>query len=89
MAVSALMIGLQILIVFEGGRAFHAVPLTGVQWAISLGLGFLTLPLGALLRCIPDRLLERAVDYLANWKAKKTLQKPPQPAEPLSGVMTE
>jgi hypothetical protein len=33
MSVSAIMIGLQILIIFVGGQTF---PLTGPQWAISL-----------------------------------------------------
>jgi Ca2+-transporting ATPase len=48
------MVALQVLIVFEGGTAFPAVPLTGTQWAISLVLGLITLPLGVILRLLPD-----------------------------------
>jgi Ca2+-transporting ATPase len=54
MSVSSMMIGLQIMIIFVGGQAFHVVPLTGPQWAISLVLGLLTLGVGALTRCLPN-----------------------------------
>jgi Ca2+-transporting ATPase len=60
MAFSITMIGIQILIIFIGGEAFPTVPLTGVQWAISLILGLLVLPIGVLLRCVPDWPLEAA-----------------------------
>jgi hypothetical protein len=36
---------------------FGTQPLTGLQWAISLVLGFFAIPLGALIRFIPDRFL--------------------------------
>jgi len=61
LAFTSTMIGVQVLIIFVGGEAFPATPLTGVQWATSLVLGLLVLPVGALLRCIPDRAIERAV----------------------------
>ncbi|KAH6866046.1 hypothetical protein B0T10DRAFT_382863, partial [Thelonectria olida] len=54
MTVSSITIGTQILIIFVGGQAFSVVPLTGPQWAISLVLGLLSLPIGALIRWIPD-----------------------------------
>ncbi|TPX12724.1 uncharacterized protein E0L32_000901 [Thyridium curvatum] len=44
----------QIIIVFKGGEAFQTEALTGVQWGWSIFFGFLTLPLGALIRMIPD-----------------------------------
>jgi ABC-type microcin C transport system permease subunit YejB len=74
MGISAIMVGVQILIVFEGGRAFPAVPLTGVQWGISVGLALLTLPLGALIRCIPNGPLEKAANRL---RGKKRAETPP------------
>ncbi|KAE9378940.1 plasma membrane calcium-transporting ATPase [Stipitochalara longipes BDJ] len=54
MSVSSIIIGLQIMIIFVGGQAFHVVPLTGPQWAISLVLGLLTLAVGAATRCLPN-----------------------------------
>ncbi|RDA83389.1 hypothetical protein CP532_4726 [Ophiocordyceps camponoti-leonardi (nom. inval.)] len=45
----------QFVIIFQGGEAFDTVPLTGAQWGWSLLFGLLTLPLGALLRQVPDR----------------------------------
>ena len=57
-AISTIMIGGQVLIVFVGGQAFSVASLTGVQWAISLVLGLLSLPVGVLIRLIPDAPLE-------------------------------
>ncbi len=48
------MIGCQILIAFIGGKAFSVTPLNGAQWACSLVLGVLSIPIGAIIRLIPD-----------------------------------
>ena len=53
-------IGGQALIAFVGGAAFHVTPLPGREWGISLALGFISIPLGVLIRCIPTPPLERA-----------------------------
>ncbi|KAG5951929.1 hypothetical protein E4U53_002000 [Claviceps sorghi] len=45
----------QFVIIFRGGEAFDTVPLTGAQWGWSVLFGGLTIPLGALIRQIPDR----------------------------------
>ncbi|KAH6609034.1 p-type calcium atpase [Trichoderma cornu-damae] len=45
----------QFLIIFKGGEAFDTKPLTGAQWGWSLLFGSLTIPLGALIRQVPDR----------------------------------
>lgn len=63
------MIGAQILIVFVGGQAFSVVPLTGVQWAVSLILGVLSLAVGALIRCIPDWTLQKVIEAV-KWRPK-------------------
>ncbi|KAL7939241.1 cation transporting ATPase [Trichoderma chlorosporum] len=47
----------QFLIVFKGGEAFDTKPLTGAQWGWSILFGSLTIPLGALIRQIPDELV--------------------------------
>lgn len=45
----------QFIIVFKGGEAFDTTPLTGAQWGWSLLFGVMSIPLGALIRQIPDR----------------------------------
>ena len=52
-------VGIQILIVFVGGAAFQVTPSSGREWGIAIALGVVSLPLGALLRCIPNAPLER------------------------------
>ena len=47
-------IGVQILIVCVGGPAFQVTPLRGREWGISLALGIVSIPLGALVRLIPN-----------------------------------
>jgi hypothetical protein len=47
-------IAVQILIVFNGGVAFHATTLGGCEWGISLALGVMPIPLGALIRLVPN-----------------------------------
>jgi len=61
-AIFLVMIAGQILIVFVGGwPAFQAQRQNGTQWAIALVLGFLSLPIGVAIRCIPDSLATKAV----------------------------
>lgn len=59
------MVGGQVVIIFIGGKAFNVVHLNGAQWAYSIILGFLSIPIGAVIRLIPDELIVRLVpDYL-------------------------
>lgn len=44
----------QVLIIFFGGSALSVTRLNAAQWAVSLLLGFLTLPAGIIVRLIPD-----------------------------------
>jgi Ca2+-transporting ATPase len=44
----------QILIVFFGGAAFNTTPISRSLWAASVGLGFVSIPLGFLIRLLPD-----------------------------------
>ena len=59
MGINVIMVGSQIMIIFVGGRAFNVTRLGGEQWAISIVLGFISIPVGALIRCIPDAPLIR------------------------------
>jgi Ca2+-transporting ATPase len=51
-----MIIGLQVLIVFVGGRAFQIKPggIDGTQWAISIITGFICIPWAVLIRYFPD-----------------------------------
>lgn len=60
MGIMLIMIGGQTLIVFVGGAAFQVDALNGVQWGISIGLGVLSIPIGFLIRLIPDALVQKA-----------------------------
>ncbi|KAL7276871.1 plasma membrane calcium [Rhizina undulata] len=54
--INLVMIGGQVMIIFVGGTAFSVVRLNGVQWAISLILGVLSIPVAVIIRLIPDEL---------------------------------
>jgi Ca2+-transporting ATPase len=63
----------QFVIIFKGGEAFDTVPLTGAQWGWSMLFGILTLPLGALIRQVPDRYVAfffHKVGALLRWITK-------------------
>ncbi|KAK4540565.1 hypothetical protein LTR36_009095 [Oleoguttula mirabilis] len=68
-----IMIGGQTIIVFVGGYpAFQAERQTGVQWAIALVLGALAIPIGIVIRLIPDELAAKVIPRsLKEWMARK------------------
>jgi Ca2+-transporting ATPase len=63
-AVSSIMMGAQILIMFVGGRAFSITKLTGDQWGYSLTLGAISIPVGFLLQAVPDIVVEKPMAYV-------------------------
>jgi hypothetical protein len=44
----------QVLIVFFGGQVFKTTPITGYMWLASVIVGSITLPIGVIVRLIPD-----------------------------------
>lgn len=53
------------MIMYIGGKSFNVVRLNGAQWAYSIVLGFLSIPVGAVIRLVPDELIVRLIpDYL-------------------------
>jgi Ca2+-transporting ATPase len=58
-------IGLQILIIFVGNKPFNISTLqptqTGPQWATAIVLGALSIPIGMLIRLIPDELIRKCI----------------------------
>ena len=67
--IQVIICGCQILIIFFGGDAFKVVRLNGVQWAISLIIGLVSVLIGVGLRFIPDPFLVKLVPaYFKNRK---------------------
>ncbi|KAK0707480.1 hypothetical protein B0H67DRAFT_556169 [Lasiosphaeris hirsuta] len=65
--ISIIMCGGQVLIIQVGGKAFSIAPQkqTAAMWAYAIVLGFLSIPVGMIIRLVPDALVERLVpDYL-------------------------
>ncbi|KAL9107979.1 MAG: hypothetical protein Q9227_007194 [Pyrenula ochraceoflavens] len=58
----------QVLIVFIGGQAFHVHRLNGAQWAYSLILGLLSIPIAVIIRCIPDELIRKIMPKIPKRK---------------------
>jgi Ca2+-transporting ATPase len=73
MLMMAIMVAGQVIIIFFSGDAFGVTTLTGVQWGISLVLGFLSIPVGILIRLIPDAWIRKAVDLIPipRWRRKR------------------
>ncbi|KAJ4293887.1 plasma membrane calcium [Collariella sp. IMI 366227] len=61
--ISAIMIGGQVLIVKVGGQAFRIAPegQSPTMWGIAILLGVLSIPVGVIIRLIPDELLVRLI----------------------------
>lgn len=55
------MVSLQVLIIFVGGKAFSVERLDARGWGYSIAFGFLSIPIGAAIRCVPDELIRRIV----------------------------
>ncbi|KAL6709997.1 plasma membrane calcium [Coniothyrium glycines] len=56
-----IMIGGQTMIIFVGGVAFKVTRLNGPQWGYSIVLGALSLPVGVIVRLIPDELIRKCI----------------------------
>ncbi|KAJ7104244.1 calcium-transporting ATPase [Mycena belliarum] len=52
-------IGIQVLIVFVGGAAFQVTTIGGREWGISIALGSASIPIGALIRLLPNGPFEK------------------------------
>jgi Ca2+-transporting ATPase len=72
-AISTLMMGGQILIIFVGGAAFSIADKdqSGGMWGIALVLGFISIPIGVLIRLIPDSFVIKLVPEFLRRRAKQ------------------
>lgn len=55
----------QVLIILFGGQPFSISatkpPQSGIQWGLAIALGFISIPIGMVIRCIPDELLSKLI----------------------------
>ncbi|CAM1507174.1 Fc.00g068150.m01.CDS01 [Cosmosporella sp. VM-42] len=63
--INLVMIGGQVLIIFVGGQAFEITKLNGKEWGISIGLGAISIPWGALIRLTPDEWIGKCLPAFA------------------------
>ncbi|KAH7884640.1 Ca-transporting ATPase [Phlebopus sp. FC_14] len=64
MGITLIEVVVQVVIVFIGGQAFQVTTIGGREWGISLGLGAVSLPLGALIRCLPNGPFEKLFTFV-------------------------
>jgi Ca2+-transporting ATPase len=55
----AVEIAVQVTVIFIGDTALQVTNIGGCEWGISLALGFVSIPLGALIRLLPNQPFER------------------------------
>ena len=74
LAITLIMIGGQTLIIFVGGHAFAVSPngLNAAQWVYSIVLGALSIPIGVIIRLIPDEAVRRCIPSIV--KRRETPQ---------------
>ncbi|KAH9923745.1 calcium-translocating P-type ATPase [Epithele typhae] len=68
MGITFVEIVVQILIIFVGGDVFAVTRLNAREWGISLALGIVSIPLGALIRTVPNAPCERAFKTLGLYR---------------------
>lgn len=88
------MVGGQVLIIFVGGEAFRIVPLNGKEWGLSVGLGAISLPWGAIIRMFPDAWASALVPKVkfqlpAFMKRRKPAQLPAKDLEQGSAISSD
>ena len=59
-----IVVQVQVLIVFVGGPAFQVVRIDGREWGISMAVGFVSNPWGAVIRCLPNALFETFFKFI-------------------------
>ena len=71
---------IKMIIVFASCAVFQVTPIPSREWGISPTLGFVSIPLGVLIRCIPTPPLERAIIKLRIMRPDKVLPLIPSPS---------
>ncbi|KAF2103115.1 plasma membrane calcium-transporting ATPase 3 [Rhizodiscina lignyota] len=72
-AINLIMVGGQVMIIYIGGAALTVDRLNGAQWGISLILGALSIPIGVIIRLVPDDFVLRLIPRAFKRKAAPSL----------------
>ena len=73
--INVVMIAGQIMIMFVGGRAFSITRVSGTDWAISIVLGFMSIPVAIIIRLIPNDLVRVFVPkFILEWDARRNVE---------------
>lgn len=73
--INLVMIGGQIMIIFVGGRAFSVTRVDGSDWAISIVLGAMSIPIAVIIRLIPNPLVRLFVPkFILEWDSRKNVE---------------
>ncbi|KAI5294819.1 hypothetical protein KEM52_003099 [Ascosphaera acerosa] len=70
LGIQFVIVGGQIIIVFFGGRAFSVARISASAWGISILLGFMSVPVGMLIRFIPDSFVAKIGDLITRRPSK-------------------
>lgn len=65
------MCGGQVLIIFVGDDPFQITDQSGLMWGVAIFFGFLSIPVGMLIRMIPDKLILALVPDFLKRRARK------------------
>ena len=71
MLMATIMVAGQVLIIFVGSTAFSVERITGAQWGISLVLGALSIPVGIIIRLVPDSWIRACIP---SWFKRRNAQ---------------
>ncbi|RMD41721.1 hypothetical protein DV735_g3401, partial [Chaetothyriales sp. CBS 134920] len=66
-----IIVGGQCLIMFVGGQAFSIHRINAAEWAYSLVLGAMSMPIAVIIRLIPDELIAKMMPNI-RWRRKET-----------------
>ncbi|OXV11189.1 hypothetical protein Egran_01058 [Elaphomyces granulatus] len=64
LGIQLIIVGGQVMIIFVGGSAFSVNRLNGVQWAYSLVLGAISIPVGVIIRLIHDECFAQFLPHI-------------------------
>lgn len=78
----------QVLIVFVGGAAFQVTRIPGREWGISIALGVVSIPLGVLVRCLPNGPFEKLFTLLGLFGKPEVLPTRRPDADTWNGAIT-
>lgn len=87
--INLIMIGGQFLIIYVGSTAFSVHRLNGAQWGYSIVLGALSIPVGIIMRLLPDELITSVVpeSFRLSRKPKVVVTDEENPFQYNQGIM--